>query len=298
MDKSILSKLVSSAAHANSDALVVLKDGDAIGEWYFEKECGPIECMSVTKSIVALAIGRLLLEKQIKSIDERVWKFFPEWKKGEKKSITIRHLLNHTSGLQDEPITTEIYRSQDFVRFALDAKLSHQPGKHYFYSNKAVNLLPAIVQHVTSERIDKFVGRGIFEPLGVQNFSWALDQAGNAQGMAGLAMTAQDLAKIGQLMLQRGRWGAKQIVDENFVRRCVQPGQKFERDCGLLWWIQWHKPRSYAASGYLGQFLQVYPSLNLVVARQIRESSYKSEKDCFVEFFSILHELALAMEVK
>ena len=84
--------------------------------------------MSATKSIVSLAIGRLIDSGKITSLDQPVSDFYPEWKQGRKKLITVRHLLNHTSGIQNPPITTEIYASPDFVQLALAAELCRRAG--------------------------------------------------------------------------------------------------------------------------------------------------------------------------
>ena len=116
-----LNRLVARASETHTDAMIIVQNGTTIGEWNFDKEKRPIETMSMTKSIVSLAIGRLLTENKINSIDYPVWFFFPEWKQGSKEKITIRSILNHTSGLQDNPTTEVIYRSPDFLKLALAA---------------------------------------------------------------------------------------------------------------------------------------------------------------------------------
>ena len=98
-----LERLKVRAGQANSDAVVIVKDGKIIADWTFDKPAGPIEAMSATKSVVNLAIGRLIDQKKIQSIDQLVYDFYPEWKQGRKRLITIRHLLNHTSGLENNP---------------------------------------------------------------------------------------------------------------------------------------------------------------------------------------------------
>ncbi len=113
------------------------RTASSVVNWSFGNGEGPIEAMSATKSVVSLAIGRLIDDGKIKSLDQPVCDFYPEWKQGKKRQITVRHLLNHTSGLQNNPMATEIYDSPDFVQFALAADVSDDPGREAsLYNNK------------------------------------------------------------------------------------------------------------------------------------------------------------------
>jgi CubicO group peptidase (beta-lactamase class C family) len=215
IEPAALERIRKSAEEAASDAVVIVKDGRLVADWDFGKERGLIETMSATKSIVNLAIGRLVDTGKITSIDQPVSDFYAEWKQGRKKLITIRHLLNHTSGLQNERNTTvEIYPSPDFVQLALAADLSDEPGSKFAYNNKAVNLLAGLVQRASGTRMDLFLGKEIFEPLGIKDFAWTLDQSGNPHGMSGLQIRAMDMAKIGQMMLDEGFWKGKRILSK------------------------------------------------------------------------------------
>jgi CubicO group peptidase (beta-lactamase class C family) len=233
-----LEKLRKRAEEASSDAVVILKDGHLIADWDFGRERGTIEAMSATKSIVSLAIGRLIDTGKIKSVDQPVSEIYPEWKQGRKRAITVRHLLSQTSGLQNVPMTpVEIYPSPDFVQLALAAELSDEPGSKFSYNNKAVNLLAGVVQRASGMRMDKYLGTEIFEPLGIKDVSWTLDPAGNPHGMSGLQIRAIDLAKIGQMMLDLGSWKGKQILSKDWVEKSIAPSQDLYPAYGLLWWL-------------------------------------------------------------
>lgn len=242
IDRKALEQLIVEAQKAHSDALVIWKDGKPYGEWYFGKKPTKIEAMSITKAIVNLAIGRLITEGKIKSVDQPVYEFYAEWRQGRKKNITIRHLLNHTSGLQNVPrADEEIYPSPDFVQLALAAELQDDPGTVFSYNNKAVNLLAGIVHKASGKRMDLYIADEIFAPLGIKDFSWTLDKAGNPHAMAGLQILPADLAKIGQLVLNKGRWGNRQIISESWSDLSLSPGQPFEPSSGLLWWLMYDK---------------------------------------------------------
>ena len=110
--------------------------------------------------------------------------------------------------------------------------------RSFSYNNKAVNLLAGIIQKASGKRMDVYIRDEIFAPLGIVDFTWSLDRAGNPQGMAGLQIRAIDLAKVGQMMLDHGTWKGKQIVSEEWVRLSTgQAGQPFDPTCGLLWWL-------------------------------------------------------------
>jgi CubicO group peptidase (beta-lactamase class C family) len=237
LDSAALQRLLRSAGAAHSDAIVIRKDGEQVGAWTFGKPRRKIEAMSATKSIVSLAIGRLVTTGAIRSVDEPVFTFYPEWKQGRKQEITLRHLLDHTSGLQNFPNTgVEIYPSPDFVRLALAAELSDPPGTRFSYNNKAVNLLAGIVQKASGKRMDTFLKEEVFAPMGITDIDWTLDKAGNPHGMAGLQILPEDLAKLGQLVLDRGEWRGRRIISREWMDESLRPS-KLNPRCALLWWL-------------------------------------------------------------
>jgi CubicO group peptidase (beta-lactamase class C family) len=235
VDADALARLVNAAEHSNSSALVVMHEGALVHASHWSP-VRPIEAMSVTKSVVNLALGRLYTEGLITSLDQPVHEYFPEWKQGRKQLITLRHLLDHSSGLQNVPSTyVEIYPSPDFVRLALAAELSSEPGEVRAYNNKALNLIPTIVLQLTGKRIDTYLRDGLFAELGITEFSWSLDDAGNAHGMSGLQILPVDLARLGQLVLQRGEWNGRQLIAADWIEQSLAQSHPDAQDSGLLW---------------------------------------------------------------
>jgi CubicO group peptidase (beta-lactamase class C family) len=253
IDTEALARLKAKAEAEATDAVVIVKDGRLIADWDFGKKRGPIHAMSATKSVVSLAIGRLIDEGKIKSLDQPVSDFYPEWRQGRKQKITIRHLLNHTSGLEDKPRSQEINASPDFVQFALVADVVADPGTRFFYSNKATNLLAGVVLRASGRPLDLFVGREIFAPLGITEFGWSKDPAGNPQGMAGLEIHAIDLAKIGQLMLDQGMWRGQRVVSRDWVAESIRQGQPHDPTCGLLWWRTLETTKPTVDDGFINE---------------------------------------------
>lgn len=234
LNSGALARLVQRAGETNTDALVILHAGRIVGDWRFGKLARPIEAMSITKSVVNLAIGHLVMNDKLR-IDDPVAKFYPAWRGSQREAITIRQLLDHTSGLEGETCADEVYLNRDIVQLALDAPLGSAPGTVFFYNNKAVNLLAGVVEKSSGRKLDEYLRDEVFAPLGVGGFSWMRDSAGNPHAMAGLRIDAVDLARVGQLMLQEGVHNGTRIVSGEWVRESVQLSGSVSR-CGLLWW--------------------------------------------------------------
>ncbi|WP_043710268.1 serine hydrolase domain-containing protein [Corallococcus macrosporus] len=237
-----LAAFVKAAEDAGSAALVVLRHGKLVGEWYFGGETQRIESMSATKAVVALAIGLLIEEGKLASADVPVSTFFPEWKVGLKGQVTLRHVLSHTSGLEANASAMDIYQSRDFVRYALDAHVVDVPGSRFFYNNKATNLLAGVVERASGEKLDAYLMRRLFAPLGIRDVFWQKDPVGNPLGMSGLRLHPVDFAKVGQLLLQRGTWQGQRILSEAWIQECTAaPSQPHNPTAGLLWWLVYDK---------------------------------------------------------
>jgi len=237
VDASVLTHLMLRAQLFHSDAVVILKDGRLVADGRFNQPAGLIEVSSITKSIAGLAIGRLLYTGKIRSLDEPVATWYPEWRQGPKAAITLRQLMNHTSGIAAHPTPEEVYASADLVRQALAADLAYPPGSHFFYNNKAVNLLAGIVEKASGRKLDEYARDELFAPLGIRGFAWMRDPAGNPHVLAGLQLEARDLARIGQLMLDDGVYDHRRLLAADFVRDSVHAAQPYSPTGGLLWWV-------------------------------------------------------------
>jgi len=223
------------ADQTDTDAFVIVEDGHVIlnagnGDRRYE-------LMSVSKSIVSLAVGALVDRERL-SLDQPVADFVPAWRGTPKEAILVRHLLEHSSGLADERTTEKIYASADFVQFAIDAEAKDPPGTRFFYSNRAVNLLSGVVATASGQALDVWARESLFAPLGITDFGWSKDKAGNPHAMSGLQMRPLDVAKLGQLVLDDGRWCGTQVVSGAWLEASTRTYQKpgFQPH-GLLWWL-------------------------------------------------------------
>ncbi len=241
INKASFDSLVNEAQLTNSSALIAYVDGKLYAAHYFGNKKQKIETMSSTKSIVSYAIGKLLTDGLIRSVDQYVHEFYPAWNEGLKKEITIRHLLNHTSGLQNNPNTrVEIYPSKDFIKLALEADVIEKPGTMFRYNNKAVNLLAGIVEKASGKKMDVYLKDNLFKAMDIHDVNWMKDRSGNPQGMAGFQVFPEDLAKLGQLFINRGLWNNQQLISKAWFDSIAAPSP-MEPTCGLLWWIIYQK---------------------------------------------------------
>jgi CubicO group peptidase (beta-lactamase class C family) len=230
--------LLAEARATRSSAVVLLRNGRVIAEWYADGGPAPIQTMSATKSIVSMAIGRLFATGAIDSLDTPVMTWYPEWRQGRKQQVTLRMLLDHTSGIQNVPNAgAEIYPAPDAVRLALAAELSHEPGTFFAYNNKAVNLLAGIVEKAAGMPLEKYVHAELLQPLCIGKRDWYRDAAGTPHAMAGLELAPLELARLGELMRLGGAWQGRRILDEEWVRTSTSVSQPFTPRSGLLWWL-------------------------------------------------------------
>jgi len=226
--------LVRRAAQNDSTALVIWKEGELVLERWFDGEPRPIESMSITKSVTALAIGRLVTDGRLDSIDRPLSDWYPQWREGPKSGITLRHLLAHTSGL--DPWFDRL-RAEDPVAAVLDSPLVSSPGTRFEYNNAAIILLPAVVHRISGKPMDELVRDEIFAPLGIRDFSWARAPNGIPYANAGLQIRPADLARIGELLRNRGTWRGHEILSSAWIDEMLRPGT-VEPTYGLLWWME------------------------------------------------------------
>ena len=239
LDRGALERLVADARATETDDLVVIKDGELVGDWNFSGRRRPIQTMSITKSVLSLLAGTLIDRGKLR-LDQPVHEFYREWQNGDKAKITVLHLLSHNSGLEESKTSRPIYASKNFVDFSLRSKRVYEPGTHYEYSNRAANLLSGVIAKAAGMPTDRYAAQVLFRPLGIRNYEWQKDRAGNVQGMAGLKLLGRDLAKIGELVLARGSWQGQRIVSEEWIVQstltpvALQPTNK---RLALLWWL-------------------------------------------------------------
>lgn len=237
LDPIALNNLLEQAERTQTHGLLIIKDDTIIVEQYFGQRPAPIELMSITKSIASLAIGMLIDENKITSIDSPISNWFPEWNEGMKSRVTIRHILTHTSGLEHEMGAMKLSRQNDQLSYVRNLKVITEPGSIFSYNNEATQLLSGIVQSAAGTHIDEYIRKKLFTPMDIQSWRWLKDQQQTPLTYSGLSMTPQDLARIGWLMLHKGHWNHT-IIPPHYIDEATTASIPATPYMGLFWWLR------------------------------------------------------------
>jgi CubicO group peptidase (beta-lactamase class C family) len=188
----------------------------------------------------------LIDDRRIPSVNEPLTTYFPRWR-GIKRRITLREVLSQTSGLGDDVISL----GTNTALQAAHEQLRHKPGEMFAYSNVATNLLSGLIREAAGEPVDAFLRHRLFAPLGISRVTWQRDDVGEAPCFAGAAMTADDLRKIGDLMLNGGAWNGRRIISKAWIDESTRSSQSMQPDYGLLWWLRYaHETRRFNAQTF------------------------------------------------
>ena len=309
MDPKVLAKLDTNAAyHPQLRSLLVVRHGELVYERYWQGDARTgREAFSVTKSFTGALVGIALGDHQLKGLDQTVGELLaahlPPKVDPRMDRVTVGQLLAMTSGLAgDDPtqggdlsLMQHLQQSRDWVRHILGRKLATTPGSTFAYSNAGSHLLSAIVADATGQSPLAYARAKLFNPLGIHTehalvgvdapkvspalrqaylraaVAWPTDPQGYHTGFGGLKLPARDLAKLGYLYLNGGRWDGVQVIPADYVRASTQPHSTPPASApvdgyGYQWWVATeHGHPSFLAVGYGGQFVQVIPDLDLVV---------------------------------
>jgi CubicO group peptidase (beta-lactamase class C family) len=238
---------------------------------------------SVTKTMTSVVYGVAVTRGDFKaSLDTPVLHWFPKGAVREidarKKRMTLRHVLTMSTGLEwnedvayDDPknTATGMEASSDWVSYVIDRPMAGEPGTAFAYNSGASELLSFIFQAETGQDIERYAELHLFRQLGIERHYWKRNPKGAVDTEGGLYLSAPDLAKIGTLFLQGGKWQNKAIIRSDWVADSVKPAfeARGEWRYGYLWWLS---PRdgavaAYAARGFGGQLLYVMPDKDLVL---------------------------------
>lgn len=287
----------------NIHSIVIVKEGKLVFEQYFpgykfkynakdfkgdftEFNQNTIHNLaSVTKSITSILFGIALDKGFIDSVNTKVFNFFPEYSSlndSLKDQITLWHLLTMTSGLkwneQDifysevENDIIQLFIVQDPVKYILSKPIIHPPGTNYYYNGGNTNLLGKIIQGTSRIKLDGFAKKYLFDPLRITQYEWMHINPDMVYASGDLKLRPRDMAKIGYLMLNKGTWKSNNIVSPKWIEESTKPYVHFNSNdgYGYQWWIKKYELgntsfNSFAAEGWGGQNIIVFPDLDVVV---------------------------------
>lgn len=292
LDPSRLGQLVArirAGTYPDVHSLLVVRHGRMVVEEYFNG--WPPDSIhtlqSVSKSIASALVGIGIARGVFADVDERVLDFFPQWTDSldgdpRRGRITIEDVLtmrtgtDYQEGYPGSPHNQLNALDSGWDRFWLDRPMVREPGTYWQYDSGGVITLSSLFRHRTGEHAIGFAREYLMRPLGITDDRWYVNQEGHPHLGGGLHLRSREMARFGQMYLQGGRWGERQVVPREWVERSFRFQVTFDPPrgrfigYGYLWWILPPDPRTggeyiYAAVGFMGQYVFVIPEHDMVV---------------------------------
>jgi CubicO group peptidase (beta-lactamase class C family) len=286
-------------------AFLVIKEEKIVFEKYWKGYSAEsrFNSFSMAPSIVSLLIGAAVDEGYIKSVDQPAGDFIPAFRTGDKAKITIRHLLEMSSGLSwDESyssltsMTTKGYYGDDINSLVLEQAVVREPGIYFDYKSGNTQLLAIILAYATGRNISTYASEKLWIPMGAQGDAlWSMDKATVVEkAFCCFNANMRDFARIGELALNRGRWFDRQLVSESYMNQAFAPsGQLIDSQSKLVsyygwqWWLMNYRGYSvYYMMGLNGQYVIAVPELKMVIVRFGKKSSTELIRGIPADFFT------------
>ncbi len=313
MDAAPLIDLMSELSRQNVNhvqSILLIRDNKLVFEEYFggldldltnnqlnfvhkDFDFNTLHCQcSASKSIMSILLGIAIDQGFVQGVQQKMFSYFPEHSDlndTEKEKITLEHMLSMSSGIpwdESYPYTdsrndlNQMFYSADPIRYVLGKSIVAPPGTQFIYNSGTTNLLGDVVRRSTGLTLADFANQYLFTPLGITSFDWiGFPNAPHiAIASSTLYLRPRDMAKIGQLYLQKGVWNGNRIVSENWVTEStlesmyVPPSRNpipgFIKSYGYQWWrgtFSNGNIETYFAAGWGGQFIYVIPDMNMVI---------------------------------
>jgi len=288
MDAQLLdSAFILASRYGFVDGLLVVRNGKIVAEAYFNDFTAdiPHNIMSVSKSMLSAIAGLVLDGPYGLDLEDRMLDYFPQYNSDRldprKQDISIEHLLTMRMGIEREShnnysVYSELYHSENWIQSTIEYPLSYDPGERMSYNTFITHLLSGVISEATGKATDKFAHRHLFAPMGIDIDYWEKDPQGICFGGNSMHVTPREMAVFGLLYLQKGMLQGKQIIPQTWVEQSLSPSTDFTHpnewgswknyNYAYLWWLgQFSEYDSFMGYGYGGQFVIVFPDLNLIV---------------------------------
>lgn len=259
-------------------SVMLLRHGSVVAEgwWSPYEPAHPHMIFSLSKSFTSTAVGLAVAEGYF-SLDDLVLSFFAEESPAQVSDflavMSVRHLLTMSTG---HAVDTWAYMMErpdgNWIKAFLEVPVQHQPGTYFLYNTGATYMLAAIVQKTTGAKLIDYLEPRLFAPLGIENATWQESPQGIARGGIGLSLKTEDIARFGQLYLQKGQWQESQILPEGWVEAATTtqmsngdaPDSDWTQGYGYQFWRCRHG--AYRGDGVFGQYCVVMPEQDAVIA--------------------------------
>ncbi len=288
MDPHMLdSALILASEYGFVDGMLIIRNGRIVAEDYYNgfTKDRPHNIMSVSKSMLSAITGLVLFGPYGLDLEDRMLDYFPQYWSGDldprKQDITIEHLLTMRMGIEGEAynnysVYAELYSTENWIKSTIEYPLIYDPGEGMRYNTFITHLLSGVITEVTGRGTDEFAEEFLFSPMGIDVDYWEKDPQGICFGGNTMQVTPREMAVLGLLYLQKGKLRGEQIIPGAWVEQSLSPSSDFTHpnewgswtnyNYASLWWLgQFAGHDSFMGYGYGGQFVIVFPALDLIV---------------------------------
>ena len=291
IDPAGLEEAAAAADRYRSHCLLVIRDGVLVFERYFAGTDATTRnrSWSIAKSYTGTLVGIAIERGELAGLDQSVAELVPEWAGTDRAAITVGDLVSMTSGLEwsvFQDYVQMVVFADDQTAFAVDLEPSAAPGAGWTYHNGAVQVLERVIRNATGMTLEEYAAEHLWSRIGMAG-AWEHDPSDNPTAYANALATCRDHARFGYLYLRGGRWaGGAEVVPPAWAAQALTPSQEFNRAYGFLFWLNGQTPALdamnepkegelvpfapddlFAARGFGNQFIDVIPSLDLIVVR-------------------------------
>lgn len=296
--KIIPEKSLSDFARLQTVAFLVIKNDSMVHEQYWDGGGADshTNSFSMAKTITSILIGLAIEDGKIKSVEQPVGDFLPEYQKGDNAKLTIKDLLTMSSGINfDEDYVNPLaypaaaYFGSDLKKLTYQYEVTTPPGKTFNYLSGNTELLGFILEKATGKTVSEFASEKLWIPIGAKNSAfWSLDHKdGMEKSYCCFNSNAPDFARIGKLYLDSGKWNGTQLISQQYALNSIKPANLLDESgnknqkYGYSWWIlpEYKGHYIFYARGILGQYVVCIPDLKMIVVRlgEKREKKVEGE---------------------
>lgn len=273
-------KLTQTHQELGSIAYLIIMNDSIWFEDYFEdfNKDSKSNSFSMAKSYVSALLGKAIMDGYIKSLEQPVGDFLPEFKDGLAAQLTVGDLSTMSSGTDwDEAyyspfsITTRAYFDDNLTKVINGLKVVEQPGQAFKYASGDTQMLAMVLEKATGKKLYNYLSESFWKPLGCENQAlWQVDSEENdlVKAYCCIASNARDFAKMGKLYKDFGKWNGKQLLDSTFIAKSITPRFKESPQYGYGWWLHQKEGKNFfMMRGHLGQYVIVEPEDNVIIVR-------------------------------
>lgn len=257
-------------------SLMLLRHGNVIAEGWWAPYAAQLPHMlfSLSKSFTSTAIG-MAVDEGLLTVDDLVLSFFPDEAPAEPdanlQAMRVRHLLSMSTG-HEQDASDRTFPEHNWVKAFLSLPVEHEPGTHFVYNTAATYMLSALLQKITGEKLLDYLRPRLFQPLGITGATWESCPMGINTGGFGLKIKTGDIAKFGQLYLNKGLWNGQRLLSEAWIAEATakqvpngdNPDSDWNQGYGFQFWRCRHN--CYRGDGAFGQYCLVLPEQDAVLA--------------------------------